>query len=197
MPKVTFTKFRNVLARILRTHQHSKGSTKAVSVSVVGTNSEGEETLSKSQWKHEAKVSAQTSQIKDLHSKLDSAIAENSQMWNSSSESSDEEEEWETISYEMVCQILNHHLNSTKLPYSVKYKVKTNITNVEVANVSLGLNQANLTDIHFNKMKHFDSISLSQMAEYQKRVLGERSTNFQWESIISQEQEENIRYLST
>ena len=29
---------------------------------------------------------------------------------DSSSESSDEDEEWETISYEMVCQILNHHV---------------------------------------------------------------------------------------
>ena len=38
----------------------------------------------------------------------------------SSSEYSDEEEEWETISYEMVCQILDHHLSSTKIPYQVK-----------------------------------------------------------------------------
>ena len=49
-----------------------------------------------------------------------------------------------TISYEMVCQILDHHLDSTKLPYNVKYEVQTNITDVEVANISLGLNQANL-----------------------------------------------------
>ena len=33
-----------------------------------------------------------------------------------SCESSDEDEEWETISYEMVCQILDHHLDSVKLP---------------------------------------------------------------------------------
>ena len=88
---------------------------------------------------------------------------------NSSSESSDEEEEWETISYEMVCQILDHHLDSTKLPYSVKYEVQTNITNVEVATVSLGLNQANLIDVQLNEVKLFDSISPNQMAEYQKR----------------------------
>ena len=88
---------------------------------------------------------------------------------NSSSESSDEEEEWEMISYEMVCQIPDHHLDSTKLPYSVKYKVQTNIADVEVANVSLGLNQANLIDIQVNEVKLFDSISPSQMAEYQKR----------------------------
>ena len=88
---------------------------------------------------------------------------------DSSSESSDGEEEWETISYEMVCQILDHHLDSTKLPYSVKYKVQTNIADVDVANVSLGLNQANLIDIQLNKVKLFNSISPSQMAEYQKR----------------------------
>ena len=36
---------------------------------------------SRSQQKHEAKMSAQLSQIRDLHSKLDTAIMENSQMW--------------------------------------------------------------------------------------------------------------------
>ena len=72
-----------------------------------------------------------------------------------SSASSDEEEEWETISYEMVCQILDHYLDSTKLPYSVKYKVQTNIADVEVANVSLHLNQANLIDVQLNEVKLF------------------------------------------
>ena len=38
---------------------------------------------------------------------------------NSSSESSDGEEEWETISYEVVCQILDYHLDSSKLPCTV------------------------------------------------------------------------------
>ena len=88
---------------------------------------------------------------------------------NSSSESSDEEEEWETISYEMVYQILDHHLDSTKLLYKVKNEVQTNIVNVEVANVSLGYSQVNPIAIQFNEVKLFDSISPSQMAEYQKR----------------------------
>ena len=88
---------------------------------------------------------------------------------NSSSESSDEEEEWETISYDMVCQILDHHLDSTKLPYNVKYEVQTDIADVEVANVSLGFSQVNLIDVQLNKVKLFDSIFPSQMAEYQKR----------------------------
>ena len=47
----------------------------------------------------------------------------------SSSESSDDEEEWETISYEMVCQILDHHLGSTKILYQVKYEVQSNVIN--------------------------------------------------------------------
>ena len=51
------------------------------------------------------------------------ALSQWSKNPNSSSESSDGEEEWETISYEMVCQILDHHLDSTKLPYGVKYVV--------------------------------------------------------------------------
>ena len=37
-----------------------------------------------------------------------------------SSESLDDEDEWETISYEMVCQILDHHLDSMKIPFPVK-----------------------------------------------------------------------------
>ena len=46
---------------------------------------------------------------------------------DSSSESSDDDEEWETVSYGMVCQVLNHHLDSTKLPYNVKLEVQNNI----------------------------------------------------------------------
>ena len=88
---------------------------------------------------------------------------------NSSSESSDEDEEWETISYEMVCQILNHHLSSTKLPYNIKLEVQTNITDVELANNSIGYIKSNLITMQFNEIKLFDSISPSQMAESQKR----------------------------
>ena len=62
---------------------------------------------------------------------------------NSASESSDEEEEWDTISNEMVCQILDHHLDFTKLLYNVKFEVQTNITNTEVANVSMGFSKIN------------------------------------------------------
>ena len=80
MPKVTFNQFQNELTWVLGTHQHSKGNVKSVSVVSMGTDSDEGETQLKSQWKHKNKISAGSSQIKDLHSKLDSAITENSQM---------------------------------------------------------------------------------------------------------------------
>ena len=58
MPKVTFTQFQNELARVLGTHQCSKGSSRVVSVSAVGTSSGGEEMPLKSQQKRETKMSA-------------------------------------------------------------------------------------------------------------------------------------------
>ena len=83
MPTVSFTQYRNELARVLGTRQHpSKGvSTKAVSATQEGTKSEGEEkTGLKSQHKQDHKISAQSSQIRDLCEKLDGAIAENTQI---------------------------------------------------------------------------------------------------------------------
>ena len=54
---------------------------KSVSVSAVGAKSEEEEqSVSKSQRKQEKKISAQSSQIKDLCTKLDGAIAKNTQI---------------------------------------------------------------------------------------------------------------------
>ena len=88
---------------------------------------------------------------------------------NSSSESLDEDEELETVSYEMVCQILDHHLDSVKLPYPGKYEVQTNIAEVEVANQNSGLGPVNVIDMQLNEVKLFKSISPSQMAEHQKR----------------------------
>ena len=79
MLHVSFMQFRNELARVLGTHQHSSKLTtsKSVSVSAIRAESE-EEPISKSQRKQ--KISAQSSQIKDLHIKLDGAIAENVQI---------------------------------------------------------------------------------------------------------------------
>ena len=88
---------------------------------------------------------------------------------NSSSESSDGEEEWETISYEMVCQILDYHLGSCKLPCDLKHEVQVNIADVNEANLSAGLNSINIVDAQLNEVKLFYSITLSQMAEYQKK----------------------------
>ena len=83
MPSVSFTQYRNELARVLGTHQcPSKSvSTKSVSATQEGTESEEEgKAVSKSQHQHDRKISAQSSQIKDLQVKLDGAIAENTQI---------------------------------------------------------------------------------------------------------------------
>ena len=44
--------------------------------------------------------------------------------------------------------------------------MQTNIVDAEIANISLGLNQANLIDVELNEVELFDSTSASQMAEY-------------------------------
>ena len=77
MPKVTFTQFHSELARVLGTRQCSKCSTRTVSVSAVETESGNDEALSKTKWKLQKKMSAKSSQIWDLHSKLDAALVEN------------------------------------------------------------------------------------------------------------------------
>ena len=69
----------------------------------------------------------------------------------------------------MVCQIVNHHLSSTKLLYDVKLEAQTNVTDVELANDSIGLAEPSLIEVQLNEVKLFDSISPSQMAESQKR----------------------------
>ena len=76
----------------------------------------------------------------------------------SSSKSLDDDEGWETISYEMVCQVLDHHLDSTKLPYNVKLEVQNNIADVDVANKSLGFSSSNLIDVQLHEVKLFDTV---------------------------------------
>ena len=88
---------------------------------------------------------------------------------NSSSESSDGEEEWETITYEMVCQILDYHLDSNKLPYHVKHEIQTNIVDVDKANHSEGFKSTNIIDVQLREVKIFNSIMPKQMAEFQKK----------------------------
>ena len=65
----------------------------------------------------------------------------------STSESSDGEEEWEAISYEMVCQILGYHLNSSKIPCHIKHKVQVSTADVDEANSSIGIKSPNVVDI--------------------------------------------------
>ena len=86
MQQCSFTEFHNKLAWVLGTHQRafSKASVKPVSSRSVEVKS-GEEDAptppsTKSQAKKDKKISAQSSQIKDLRSKLDQAVAENSQI---------------------------------------------------------------------------------------------------------------------
>ena len=71
--------------------------------------------------------------------------------------------------YEMLCQVLNHHLNSTKLPYNIKLEVQNNTADVDMANKSLGFSSSNLIDVQLHEVKLFDTIMPNQMAEYQKR----------------------------
>ena len=83
--KCSFTEFHNELARVLGTRQCaiSKASVKPMSTRLVEVESgeEDDEPLpSKSQIRKDKKISAQSSQIKDLQSKLDQAVAENSQI---------------------------------------------------------------------------------------------------------------------
>ena len=86
MQQCSFTEFRNKLARVHGTYQCviSKASIKPVSTRSVEVES-GEEDApppyTKSQIKKDKKISAQSSHIKDLRSKLDQAVAENSQIW--------------------------------------------------------------------------------------------------------------------
>ena len=79
MPTVTCTQFHNELAGVLGTCQH-KDKPKAVTTNQVEVDSGETESVSKSCLKCNAKISAQSSQIQDLHSKLDATVAENSQM---------------------------------------------------------------------------------------------------------------------
>ena len=58
---------------------------------------------------------------------------------DSASESLDGEEEWEAISYEMVCQILDYHLDSHKIPCNLKHEVQVSTADVSEANSSIGI----------------------------------------------------------
>ena len=84
---------------------------------------------------------------------------------DSPSESSDDDEEWETVSYGMVCQIIDHHLGSTKLPYNLRYEVQSNVAEVDVANQSLGFSNLDLINVQLREVKLFDTITPKQLAD--------------------------------
>ena len=79
MPMVTFTQFCNELAQVLGTHQH-KDKPKYLTTNQVEADTGETESISKSCLKCDAKISAQSSQIQNLHNKLDAAVGKNSQM---------------------------------------------------------------------------------------------------------------------
>ena len=58
----------------------AKASIKTVTASTMETESEGEGAVVQSKLKKDGKISAQSSQIKDLRTKLDQAVAKNSQI---------------------------------------------------------------------------------------------------------------------
>ena len=88
---------------------------------------------------------------------------------DSASESADDEEEWEAISYEMVCQILDYHLDSRKIPCHIKNEVQVSTADVSEANSSIGIKSSNVVDMQLNEVKLFNSTPPSKMAEFQKR----------------------------
>ena len=73
------------------------------------------------------------------------------------------------MSYGMVCQIVDHHLDSTKLPYNLRYEVQHNVAEVDMANQSLGFSNLDLINIQLHEVKLFDTITPKQLVEYQKR----------------------------
>ena len=88
---------------------------------------------------------------------------------DSALESSDGEDEWEAISYDMVCQILDYHLDSSKIPCQIKHEVQVSTVDVSETNSSIGIKSPNVVDAQLNQVKLFHSIPPSKMAELQKR----------------------------
>ena len=69
----------------------------------------------------------------------------------------------------MVCQILDYHLDSRKIPCNIKYKVQVSTVEVSEANSSIGIKSSNVVNVQLNEVKLFHSIPPSKMAELQKR----------------------------
>ena len=88
---------------------------------------------------------------------------------DSSSESEDDDDNWETISYGMVCQSINHITNPTNIPFHVKYEIQNNeMETFEVNEIVFGKNsETNLIQVQLNELKLFSPIPISKMGEDQ------------------------------
>ena len=88
---------------------------------------------------------------------------------DSSSESEDDDDNWETIFYGMVCQSINHLKNSMQIPFHVKYEIQNNeMETSEVNEIIFGKNsETNLIQVQLNELKLFPSITISKMGEEQ------------------------------
>ena len=71
----------------------------------------------------------------------------------------------------MVCQILDYHLNSSKIPCHIKHEVQVSTADVSEANSSIGIKSSNVVDVQLNEVKLFHSIPPSKMAELQKNAI--------------------------
>ena len=69
----------------------------------------------------------------------------------------------------MVSQILDYHLDSSKIPCQVKHEVQVSTADVWEANSSIGIKSPSIVDVQLNQVKLFHSITPSKMAELQKR----------------------------
>ena len=69
----------------------------------------------------------------------------------------------------MVCQILDYHLDSSKIPCQIKHEVQVSTVDVREANSSIGIKSPSIVDVQLNQVKLFHSIPPSKMAELQKR----------------------------
>ena len=85
------------------------------------------------------------------------------------SESSDDEEEWKTITYSMVFQLLDYRLDSTELPYLVKHEVQTNIVDIKRSNKLEGCKATNIIDAQLLEINIFNSITLEEKRIKEKR----------------------------
>ena len=73
----------------------------------------------------------------------------------------------------MVCQSINHLMDSTKILIDVKYEIQNNeMETSEVNKIIFGKNSdTNLIEVQRNELKLFPSIPISKMGEEQQEGL--------------------------